>query len=332
LKFHGIQSLRGIAALAVMFHHLGVLLSKEKYFGDTIWVELTLSGARGVDLFFVISGFIMMHTRASNPNRTRTNFVANRILRIFVPYYPIYFFMTAAYMIMPSIAQGGITIDVSSVIQNLFLWPRTSLETYIPVVAWTLTLELTFYLIFALTIFKAGKFGVCVFSAWMVVCLLNIWFQSPLMIFNPLNLGFGIGVLSYLALSYIPNAIKAPVFVSAVLIFTFLMIIGPDRDDNAFINIAYLLVSGVMCATSTQISRNIFSKVGDFSYSLYLCHYPVLALLFIIAFRANVAHTIGPIGLATLALVVAIVGSWIYFRVIEVYLFGIIKRKIHLNK
>ena len=52
-----------------------------------------------MDLFVVISGFIMMYTSHSNPNRTRLNFAENRVTRIFVPYLPIFLAMTAIYMV-----------------------------------------------------------------------------------------------------------------------------------------------------------------------------------------------------------------------------------------
>ena len=328
LKYHGIQALRGIAALAVVLHHLDVLSAKPKYFDESLLGPIAVSGFRGVDLFFVISGFIMMFTSSSNPDRTRINFAINRITRIFVPYLPVFLVMTVLYIAVPSIAQGGIEINAWYWVQNLFLLPRESLETYVPVVAWTLTFELTFYIFFAITIFKRGFAAILVFSAWMAVCALNIWLEIPLMMFAPLNLGFGIGVLSYLAAQRIPEAVKMPVFAASCGVFILLMMYSSDRDESDLVNLIFLLVSGLMCATSTIIRHSVLSRVGDFSYSLYLCHYPLLAFLFIISFKSGFAKTVGPYVLCGVFLAATFFLSWCYYCVVEVYLHGKMKRNI----
>lgn len=332
MKYHGIQALRGFAALAVVFHHLDVLLAKPKYFGEGFLGSIAVSGFRGVDLFFVISGFIMMYTSHSNPNRTRLNFAENRLTRIFVPYLPIFLAMTMIYMVAPGIAQGGIEINAKYMIQNLLLLPRQSLETYVPVVAWTLTFELTFYILFAMTIFKAGRLATVVFSAWMAVCALNVWLEIPIMALAPLNLGFGIGVLSYHTSRRIPEVMNLPIFAVSSGVFLLLMVYGGDRVDNALVNFLFLLVSGIMCATSNGIPRNFLSRVGDFSYSLYLCHYPLLAFLFIVLFKFGVAGTLGPFGITLLSVIAVLALSWVYYTIIEVYLYGQLKRQIRRSQ
>lgn len=327
LKYHGIQALRGAAALAVVLHHLDVLLAKPKYFDESFLGPIAVSGFRGVDLFFVISGFIMMYTSHANPDRTRLNFARNRIARIFVPYLPVFLVMTLLYMAVPSIAQGGIEINAWYWVQNLLLLPREALETYVPVVAWTLTFELTFYIFFAVTIFKRSPAATVIFSTWMAACFLNIWLDIPLMMLSPLNLGFGIGVLSYLASQRIPEAVKMPGFFASCGVFVLLMFYSSDRVESDLINLLFLLVSGVMCATSTKVPDSILSRVGDFSYSLYLCHYPLLAFLFIISFRLGLAEAVDPYVICGAFLAAALFLSWCYYSVVEVYLYRKLNRK-----
>ena len=75
-----IQALRALAAVMVVFVHLKILL-------DTI--GLPLFGGAGVDLFFVISGFVMVHTTQKRPP-SPSEFIRNRIARVV----PVYWFMT----------------------------------------------------------------------------------------------------------------------------------------------------------------------------------------------------------------------------------------------
>lgn len=57
--YPGIQGLRGWAALIVVMYHVHVLFQKEKYFGSVLFGGFFEFGHRGVELFFVISGFLM---------------------------------------------------------------------------------------------------------------------------------------------------------------------------------------------------------------------------------------------------------------------------------
>lgn len=320
MKFAGIQSLRGGAALLVIFYHLTVLSEKDKYFGETLFGGYFNSGFRGVDLFFVISGFIMMHTKMANPNRTAMQFALNRASRIFIPYLPVFFLMTLMYLQMPSVAQGGIEINAKYFLQNIFLLPRQDLVTYVPVVAWTLTYELTFYFIFALTFISNIKGGSVAFGLWMAVCLVQAFtgnMLSDLMILDPLNLGFGIGIVSYHLAQRLPRQIMTPAFLASLVAFAGLLAFPYQREESAIYNIAILLCSGVLCATSLEIDKNVFSKVGDFSYSLYLLHYPILAVIFIVYFKLGLDGQGNQYVLGVLGIVVSLVSSWIYYRIFE---------------
>ncbi len=330
MKISGIQSLRGLAALLVVFHHLSVLSAKEKYFGEGVFGFLGSSGFRGVDLFFVVSGFIMMHTRKHRPGQTRGGFARNRLIRVYVPYLPCFLVMTLAYLAMPSIAQGGIDIDGWYFVQNLLLLPRENLETYVPVVAWTLSLELTFYLVFALTLLKGGRGAMAVFMLWMVACAANAIFTDLLptyMILDPLNLGFGIGILSFLLAERVPASAGRPAFLLGILLFTGLMALETDRADNRSVDLGFLLVSGLLCVSSTRIPQNFLGTIGNFSYSLYLIHYPLLALMFIVTFRLQAQGPLDRYGMAGIGILICLLASWVFFRVMEVWLCGLIRRR-----
>ena len=75
-----IQMLRGIAATMVVFVHLDVQLRRLQLGSiDSGWLT------SGVDIFFVISGFIMWVTTVRRPQTTAAGFMRNRIIRITIP-------------------------------------------------------------------------------------------------------------------------------------------------------------------------------------------------------------------------------------------------------
>jgi exopolysaccharide production protein ExoZ len=326
MKYLGIQSLRGVAAMAVVIHHLDVLIAKEKYFGQQLYGFIGESGFRGVDLFFVISGFIMMHSCSTSPERSRLEFALSRILRIFVPYLPIFFTLTLIYILNPSIAQGGVNIDLNFILGNLLLLPRASLESYVPVVAWTLTYELTFYLIFSLTIAKPTRWSYVIFVIWMITCFLNIWWKKEFMCLDPLNLAFGCGILAYYCRSIIKeksNYIAAAVAVAGIIL---ILKYGSDRAVNPVVDILFILLCGLLCATCFVMRPNMLSRLGDFSYSLYLCHYPIMALSFMVAFKFF--YEINPIILSLITIALSLYVSLLYSKIFEIHLSQIVRRKI----
>jgi len=88
-KLPAVQVLRGIAAAMVVFHHAGAVIPAAD--AQRSWIlrsHLTLIGAAGVDIFFVISGFIMFYTHGHvGGSREAGLFLWKRALRIYPPYW-----------------------------------------------------------------------------------------------------------------------------------------------------------------------------------------------------------------------------------------------------
>jgi exopolysaccharide production protein ExoZ len=143
----GIQILRGLAALLVLIHH--VLEESQPLFGGHIPSPLVLLGASGVDIFFVISGFIMYYTNRHRFGRkdAPVDFLGRRIIRIV----PLYWLCTIAVVLLQI---GGLyahkKITGTTLGLSLLFLPNANI---VHGVGWTLNYEMYFYAILAIWLF-----------------------------------------------------------------------------------------------------------------------------------------------------------------------------------
>ncbi|EJU14712.1 acyltransferase family protein [Sphingomonas sp. LH128] len=146
--FLNIQALRAIAALLVVLVHLEVL-------GAALGLQRSLFDlfAVGVDLFFVISGFIMVHT-TSRRRVSPAAFMLGRLARIA----PLYWTLTIAVFVValasPSLL-GATQGNWTALLRSLAFLPGERADgTVRPIlfVGWSLNLEMAFYLVFAGTL------------------------------------------------------------------------------------------------------------------------------------------------------------------------------------
>lgn len=158
MKLRSIQALRAIAALAVMGCHLRAI--EHKHLGDEALLSDTwINGASGVDIFFVISGFVMVWVTANTPNSARQSaaFLFARITRI----YPLWWLFSGA-MATYFLVTYGVPWDANRLMElgmtgPEHLWKSALLipQRDFPVldIGWTLIHEMYFYVIFAAFIF-----------------------------------------------------------------------------------------------------------------------------------------------------------------------------------
>lgn len=125
-----LQLLRALAAIAVVVFHFGLMPPTSLQF---------TAGAAGVDLFFVLSGFII----AYSSSRDARHFLARRLIRI-IPAYWIATILAALFTL-----QAMAWHDASAwLIQSLFYLPGPQGRPALIFVAWTLVYELAFYVIY----------------------------------------------------------------------------------------------------------------------------------------------------------------------------------------
>jgi len=155
MRLHALQYLRAVAALAVVYSHAAIQV-------DNFGPYLSKAGSFGVDIFFVISGFIMIYI--AKPDTRPVPFFINRVRRVVPLYWFFIALMAVILLIMPN-AFKATTFEWNSFVLSLAFIPHWSVAqegVVWPIVApgWSLNFEMYFYLVFAISLFFAERFRV----------------------------------------------------------------------------------------------------------------------------------------------------------------------------
>ena len=285
-----------------------------------------LSG--GVDLFFVISGFVMVLSTQNRRHDPRA-FLMQRFTRI-VPFYWVMTFVMAVALSM----FAGRASSVGQIADSLLFIPYLDTATgYVqPVlgVGWTLNLEVMFYILFAATmglsrlpqmaaigfVFAAAVAARIVFKPADDTVL--FFYTSPIM-FEFLA-GMALGHLAgRLARLPVPMAVSAVVF---AIVSVLVMVLGLDLPRTVAQGIpAMILVVGCLGLESyfQRYAPRVLAKLGDTSYSLYLTHTIVLLAVTSVVASANISPWIAGAGIVAVCAAVSLAS----YRFIEVPLLAL---------
>jgi peptidoglycan/LPS O-acetylase OafA/YrhL len=290
-KIDSIQLLRGVAALSVVLYHLW-LLERKYSAGNTLLPDVLNAGRSGVDLFFVISGFIMvLITRKKwGGKKNSLNFLLHRWARIY-PNYWFYFFLTfAVVLVQPSFvnaSQGGKFNFLSS----FFLYPSTSLP--LVMVAWSLIYELYFYLLFSLLMRCREAVVIRLLFVWMIfLTCINLapgLRAGPMLqvALSPYSIEFIFGALGALIIGHpfvrrLPDGILFTLVAASILAVPFLFprlygsgsFIGPRLLVQTLVFGGIFVVLVISLATIELKKELRFWKglviLGDISFTVYL--------------------------------------------------------------
>ena len=278
-KINNIQVLRAFAALAVVFFHTGFLLP---FVGDF--------GAFGVEVFFVISGYIMARICETNAD----HFLVRRVIRIVPPYWSMTLLLYVAALCVPHY-MGATRASFAELLKSLLFVPyRKSNGLLRPLlfVGWSLNYEMFFYLAIsaALLVWRRRPLSI---SAVLIVTtmLLSRHFAGHGSAFadfygDPYMLDFLCGFGVYELCRRIHPAVARRLRPLALLglpvaLFGFVVQHAP-AVEHSFALASYLTV--VSSSTLLVLSASLLSQsgwdtslgwlilVGDASYILYLIH------------------------------------------------------------
>jgi peptidoglycan/LPS O-acetylase OafA/YrhL len=292
-RIQSLQVLRAIAASLVVYAHVIDQIPdhlKASVFQLRIpnWENF---GAVGVDIFFVISGFVItLLCSAGNPISPR-EFLLRRVCRIYPPYLIVTAFLAL------NILRRHQPLETYQVVRSTFLLPawRNAADFYLLGIGWTLGFEIWFYALAATALLfgRSGFIQRLVIILWLFVAAGAVChFNSPILVFvtNPIQLEFAAGVCIgglYLH-GWRPNGrVSLWLLAAACLWFTAVLIYGYGAVAEA-----ELTMSGVLSwqrvllwgiGAALLVGGSIFAEcrfqwrmsavgviLGDASYGLYL--------------------------------------------------------------
>lgn len=289
----GVQYLRGIAACAVAFDHASIMASFEKYFGQSLWDGWLEKGALGVDLFFMISGFIIaivsLQPVTGHPKISVVEFARRRAFRIL----PMMWLAIGSYALLRFIGRGQ--IEFPPYLLAAVLSPVGDLE---PNIIWTLRQEAVFYCLFAATFLSKAWLRPLV-AIWAISPFAYAWLslngdatsllgQLARTLMHPVNIEFGAGlVLGLVWLKWgAAWSIKVrPLGMVTVAYFVMVMAVGNVLDLG--VNHPWMtLVSAILFAPLLALgiwgaghSNPLLLLLGNASFAIYLFHAHIISAL-----------------------------------------------------
>lgn len=311
-RIDSLQWLRAIAAFWVLFTH--VFQRLEEY-----PMGYAFSGQWGVDVFFILSGFIIFYTTKDGSNWKR--FAKKRVFRIF----PLYIFCLIAYYVFFHVTEDT-TLSVLQWIQNIIMMPFSDAIGFHSLVvgqAWSTCYELYFYfLLMALLMLHVQK-------RWLVLILLALFVIGMIisrfdyitqfgfsryllsLVGSRHILMFCIGVVIALLYTKFSPAISRYSFENVVSIAILFVIVGYAfvlLSRYSYYNslIFSSIVFGVFLVSQPVLSKmgclnRLMTYLGDISFSIYLVHTLIIRLLIIIGI-----DTLGELLPLTIVVVIAI--------------------------
>lgn len=306
-RIPALDGLRGVAILLVLFLHFGQFghgLPAPTVLVDNVFIRLARTGWMGVDLFFVLSGFLItgiLYDTKGSPRYFR-QFYARRVLRIF----PLYYAALALFLIiLPALRpENWVLQDLRT--DAVWYWTylynmKVAAAGFRPSSAlghfWSLAVEEQFYLFWPVAVLWLGRKHLLVTCIVAVVaalaCRLVLSFSGYVVlpdVWTPARMD-ALAVGGFIAIiARQPDGLAAmrrwapPAAVAAAILLAILL-----RYDVALLTLAHTLVAllfgAILVLALTVSSASMFGAIaaspilrffGRYSYSLYVFHHPLL--------------------------------------------------------
>lgn len=319
-----VQILRFAAAFAVLLSHAGDLfLPQDSRFWLMPWTA-------GVDIFFVISGFVMVYLTEGQFGRrgAATAFIVRRVVRIVPPYWLFTTLMVATALLFGEhVRNSNVTPAVLLTSYAFIPWPRAD-GGINPLLSqgWTLNYEAFFYLAFALALpFRRGLIALGISFLGMSVA--HYWISPEWIAASfwtqPIIIEFVAGIA--LGRLYLRGVRLTPWGSASLAVAALAMLLATRHFDEAIWAIRPIVfgIPAVMICASLALApepdrvsawRRVMMVGGDSSYTLYLSHvFSVHAVL--LAWQRLGGRT-DWVGMA-IAVIVALLAALSVYRLIE---------------
>jgi peptidoglycan/LPS O-acetylase OafA/YrhL len=306
MVFRNLQSIRGLACIIIVLTHIAG--SEADRFAHAWLSPLRLFGYCGLNLFFVLSGFIItwVYYEKLGNRQSAVGFIQKRFVRI----YPVYWACLLIAVVGKLLMEGVILYHPSyagrtkEVIRIICLLPHRNVNLYLPQ-AWSLVYEVFCYLAFCGFFFLPRRAFVPLIVAWFLATLaggLMLGTSSPYLltfITQPMVLDFlsgcGIAVLArrgYCRGGWLWTAVGLSGYAIGAILNGLEVTDGMGNFWHRFylagIPSAFLVFGlTALERTSGRTLPRWLESVGDASYSIYLTHLTVVSAARLEVFRAG---------------------------------------------
>ncbi|MDP9174161.1 MAG: acyltransferase [Planctomycetota bacterium] len=306
VSFRTLDAWRGFASIWVVMDHASMPIIATRYpqLRSNPLYAFSLCGALGVQIFFVISGFCIANAAVGSlHNRKPWGFAAARLRRIYPPYFfaasqAFLLSLLAVWLLSHAYLQSSQMARANVLGQSALYYFAHLTLTHIPLhqepilnVFWTLSYEVGFYSIVFLLVLMGAKRKQqprTLLDALHIVTIasLLLLIVAPSLHMFPLNLWpqFGFGVLVFDLLSH-PKSLQPRIYAAIVFAQTLLFAMPRNYGENAWsmdsqgkflFALSFAVVLLAIYKFDAALIRiapiRLLSKIGIFSYSLYLTH------------------------------------------------------------
>jgi peptidoglycan/LPS O-acetylase OafA/YrhL len=296
-RLPALDLLRFAAAIAVvLYHYISCFPAPAEAAGAAISAVsvVTRYGYLGVDLFFIISGFVILW---SSQNRTPMAFAESRAGRLFPSFWVA---MTLAALAMVVLPHSAAAVDLPAITAPLLAGNATMIPKVLGVemidgAYWTLEVEIRFYaLVFCLLLLRQMRRVEIWLHLWLAAALLCATFEMPwavrFLALEPYGPLFAAGCFFYLVLDkgWSPSR-TVGVLVSAALAAWMAVrqradFITPDAESAVAAPLIVLSFFGLFTllslARGMAINTRLAFRLGALTYPLYLVHGTIGHLVF----------------------------------------------------
>ena len=277
-----IQALRFFAAFFVVLHHAFRSFQVD-YFGDFGNV-IKINFAFGVDIFFVISGYVIYSSFVNKPKSAR-KFITDRIIRIT----PMYWLYTVSFLVVTFYLPTPFTsnvFEINNFLSSLFFIPSINPSGGpFPTlnVGWTLNFEMAFYLLFVAAILSKSRN----IAAFLIISLIVLNSLSSIGITSSFYADtviyeFALGVVVGYCHRNSELISSKTIVIPAIIIVLMFALMCSTGDSQRLIRwgIPSAIIVSCCIALNDKIKiPRLLLTLGDSSYSMYLAHKVILSAM-----------------------------------------------------
>jgi peptidoglycan/LPS O-acetylase OafA/YrhL len=287
-KINELESLRGLAALLVVFFHI-------PKWNSSLNVGIINNGYLMVELFFVLSGFVIFNAYGNNIKSSR-DLLRFQFLR-FGRLYPVHILFVLIFLLI-EIAKYMAQTNVGTIIPNSQPFRENSLTALIQhiflvqaigptgnhntfnVPSWSISVEFYTYLIFGCIVLLAGKGSRHFIFLVIAAASVGMLASAATFGFEDILSGLGGFFMGCLTAAFVNNTTLKVSRVSSLILFFCIIAFLQFKTSKAYDVAIYFLTAGLIGALVLQkngllnsvLRLGIFTWLGAISYSLYMSH------------------------------------------------------------